>query len=72
MGVLVAPKERNMEEQVMPWLMDRICDFLCEDEAATSGATLTIEGGLMDAQNSHSAVIKAKYDGIEQERLDKI
>ena len=61
-----------MEEQVMPWLMDKICDFLREDEAATNGATLTVDAGLNSAQNEHAAVIKAKYDGIEQARLDKI
>jgi len=50
MGVLVPKKERNMEEQVMPWLLDRICDFLHEDAAAIKGSETIVEGGLTDAQ----------------------
>ena len=56
----------------MPWLMDKICDFLREDDAATNGAEAVVENGFLDAQNTHSAVIKAKYAAIEQARLDKI
>ena len=46
MGILVAPRERHMETQVMPWLMNKICDFLREDEAATVGAEEAVENGL--------------------------
>ena len=72
MGILVAPQERNIETQVMPWLMNKICDFIREDEAATNGAEEAVENGFKDAQNTHSSVIKAKYDAIEQARVDKI
>jgi len=48
-GVLVTAKDRNMEEQVMPWLMDRIVDFLHEDEAALKGSEDVIDHGLNDA-----------------------
>jgi di/tripeptidase len=34
MGVLVPRRDRNMEEQVLPWLLDRVVDFLKEDYAA--------------------------------------
>jgi len=33
MGVLQAPKHRAMEDEVLPWLMTKIEDFLREDEA---------------------------------------
>jgi hypothetical protein len=49
----------------MPWLMDRICDFIREDEAAETGAIQAVESGIMDAQTTHSAIIKAKYEAIE-------
>ena len=60
-GVLVKPKDRNMEEQVMPWLLDRIVDFLHEDDAAFKGSQNVIDLGLTDAQSMHKDVIKAKY-----------
>jgi hypothetical protein len=30
-GILVAPNKRAMEDEVMPWLMGKIVDFLEED-----------------------------------------
>jgi hypothetical protein len=65
MGVLVAPKTRHMEEQVMPWLLDRICDFLKEDEATIQGSSGVVDDGITCASNSHAATIKAKYDAIK-------
>lgn len=38
MGVLVPPQSRAMEEEVMPWLMDKIMGFLVEDQSTTQGA----------------------------------
>lgn len=72
MGVLVAPKTRHMEEQVMPWLLDRICDFLKEDEATIQGSSGVVDDGITCASNSHAATIKAKYDAIKQAEEDKI
>jgi|TARA_B110000305_G_C18829141_1_gene354938 hypothetical protein len=37
-GVLVAPKNRSIEEEVLPWLMGRITDFLEEDQATNQGS----------------------------------
>lgn len=72
MGVLVAPKNKNIETQVMPWLFSKICDFLQEDEAATGGSKSVVSEGLDHASHSHKATIQAKYDAIEKARLDKI
>jgi hypothetical protein len=37
-GVLVAPNNRAIEEEVLPWLMGRITDFLDEDQATVQGS----------------------------------
>jgi len=72
LGVLVKPQSRNMEEQVLPWLLDRVTDFLKEDEAATSGAANIVDAGFNDAQSIHKSVIQAKYDAIQKAKNDKI
>lgn len=71
-GVLVAPKVRHIEQEVVPWLMDKIVDFLHEDKAAIKGSYDVVEGGLEDAQNIHQDVIKARYAAIEQAKQDEI
>jgi hypothetical protein len=38
MGVLVAPDNRAIEEEVMPWLMGQIMHFLEEDKATNQGS----------------------------------
>jgi plasmid replication initiation protein len=35
LGILVTPKVRHIEEEVLPWLLGKIQDFLHEDNAAT-------------------------------------
>ena len=55
----------------MPWLLDRIVDFLHEDDAALKGSINIIDSGLTEAQSLHKDVIKAKYQAIEQEKVDK-
>ena len=37
-GVLVKPKNRAIHEEVMPWLLDKIVDFLHEDQATNFGS----------------------------------
>ena len=51
LGVLVPPKTRHIEEEVVPWLMDKIVDFLREDDAAISGSTNIVDSGINEAQN---------------------
>lgn len=38
MGVLVPPQHRAMEDTVVPWLMDKIQNFLKEDKATILGS----------------------------------
>lgn len=72
MGVLVAPKKRNMQEQVLPWLLNKIVDFLREDEAAVKGSSGIIDLGLGDATSTHAATVAAKYAAIKKAEEDKI
>jgi len=30
-GIIIAPKLKHIEHEVMPWVMDKIVDFLKED-----------------------------------------
>jgi hypothetical protein len=64
-GILVAPRVKHIEQEVMPWLIDKIVDFLHEDKAAIKGAEAIIERGLEDAQTIHQNVIKQRYQDIE-------
>lgn len=72
MGVFVAPKRRNMMEQVVPWLMNKIVDFMREDDATIKGSTGIVDDGLDEAQRTHAATIKAKYDAIKKAENDKV
>jgi hypothetical protein len=65
-GILVAPKSRAMEEEVLPWLMSRITDFLEEDQATVQGAQNVVIDGILECQNDHAAVIQSKYDKIRK------
>lgn len=72
MGVLVAPKCRAMDNEVVPWLMDRICDFLREDAATLDGSTAIVNDGINDAQTEHTNTIKARYAKVKKDADDKI
>lgn len=61
-----------MEEEVMPWLMDKIMGFLKEDQAIEQGSENIVVDGIDDAQKLHAATLKARADAIEQKRLDAI
>jgi hypothetical protein len=65
-GVLVPPKNRAIEEEVLPWLMGRITDFLEEDQATVQGSQNVVIDGILECQNDHAAVIQAKYDRIKK------
>ena len=56
-GVLVPPKNRAIEEEVLPWLMGRITDFLDEDQATVQGSQNVVIDGILECQNEHAAVI---------------
>ena len=64
MGVLVKPPKRSMVEEVMPWLMTKIVDFLHEDKAINDGSQNVVIDGIMLAQNEHNKAIKDKYERI--------
>ena len=65
-GVLVPPKNSAIEEEVLPWLMGRITDFLEEDQATVQGSQNVVIDGILECQNDHTAVIQAKYDRIKK------
>lgn len=72
MGVLAAPKKKAIEQEVMPWLMRQVVDFLQQDKATTKGSDAVVEDGIVEAQNEHKAIIAAKYARIRQAELDQI
>jgi hypothetical protein len=51
MGLLVAPKVRHIEEEVMPWLMDRVVDFLYQDTAVNQHSDKIVDLGFSDSLN---------------------
>jgi hypothetical protein len=72
MGVLQAPKQRSMEDQVLPWLMNKIEDFLREDEATINGAQDVVKDGILLSSATHKATIKARYAAIEKAKQDAL
>jgi len=66
MGIVQAPKRRAMEEQVVPWLMQKIVGFLEEDIAINNGSELIVIDGVLNSQNEHSGTIKHKYAKIRK------
>jgi len=71
-GVMVPARERAMHEQVVPWLMDKILNFLEEDKAITDGTQTVVIDGINETQKDHKSTIKAKYDRIKKAEEDKI
>ena len=45
-GVLVPARERAMQEQVVPWLMDKVFNFLEEDKAIVDGTETVVKDGI--------------------------
>lgn len=46
--------------------MNKIEDFLREDEATILGAQSVVKDGIILSSATHKATIKAKYDAIEK------
>lgn len=72
LGILVAPKVRHIEEEVVPWIMDKVVDFLYQDSAVSRHANSIVDIGFADSLNQHGQVIKAKYAAIEQAKVDAV
>lgn len=47
-GVLVKPRERAMQEQVVPWLMSQIMTFIDEDTAISKGTKTVVDEGILE------------------------
>ena len=71
-GVLVPARERAMQEQVVPWLMDKVFNFLEEDKAIVDGTETVVKDGIDETQKDHKKTIQAKYDRIKKAEEDKI
>jgi len=52
--------------------MNKIVDFMREDDATIKGSTGIVDDGLDEAQRTHAATIKAKYDAIKKAENDKV
>ena len=61
-----------MEDQVLPWLMNKIEDFLREDEATINGAQDVVKDGILLSSAAHKATIKARYAAIEKAKQDAL
>ena len=61
-----------MEEQVIPWLMDRIQDFLREDAATIEGSSAVVNDGIIGVSNGHASAIQARRDAIKKAEADKV
>jgi len=46
--VLVKPRERAMQEQVVPWLMSQIMTFIDEDSAISFGTKTVVDEGILE------------------------
>ena len=49
LGLLVAPEKRAIESEVLPWLMNKIVDFLEEDKAIEYGTQNVVADGILDS-----------------------
>ena len=61
-----------MEEQVIPWLYDRIMDFIREDEATIKGSSEVVTDGIAGTCSAHVEAIKAKKARDEKAKADKL
>lgn len=71
-GILVAPQHRAIQEEVVPWFMTKIQDFLMEDQATDEGSQKVVVDGILDAQAQHAAKIKAKYEADRKADADRV
>jgi len=49
MGILAPTKKKAMEQEVLPWLMGQIIDYLKEDQTTTNGSVSVVQDGILDA-----------------------
>jgi hypothetical protein len=61
-----------MEEQVIPWLLEKIQDFLREDEATIEGSREVVTDGIAGVSMDHRQAIQAKKDAIKKAKADKL
>ena len=61
-----------MEEQVIPWLLEKIQDFLREDEATIEGSREVVTDGIAGVSMYHRQAIQAKKDAIKKAEADKL
>jgi len=61
-----------MEEQVIPWLLEKIQDFLREDEATIEGSREVVTDGIAGVSMDHRQAIQAKKDAIKKAEADKL
>lgn len=61
-----------MEEQVIPWLLEKIQDFLREDEATIEGSREVVTDGIAGVSMDHRQAIQAKKDAIKKAETDKL
>jgi len=71
-GTLNPPHTDAMEQQVIPWLMDRIVDFLREDAATIEGSSSVVNEGIIGVSNGHASAIQARRDAIKKAEADKV
>ena len=61
-----------MEKQVIPWLLERIQDFLREDVATIQGSSSVVNDGIIGVSNCHAKAIQARKDAIKKAEEDRV
>ena len=49
LGLLVAPEKRAIQSEVLPWLMNKVVDFLEEDQAIENGTQNVVADGILES-----------------------
>jgi hypothetical protein len=52
-GILVAPLNKVMEEDVMPWLLDKIDEFIKDDDDIFTNASQILNTGVDGSVDEH-------------------
>ena len=60
-GILVAPLNKVMEEDVMPWLLDKIDEFIQDEEHIEKNASQILNLGVDEGVDEHHKTLQQKY-----------
>ena len=64
-GMLEEPLHLALHEDVLPWLMDKMNNFLFEDKIVGQRAGLIVNDGILTTKEQHKNTLKKRKESLQ-------